>query len=1028
MKEVKRFGGILNIDDANQDVLAMQHIDATNGRFYGGANGLSFQNVKGNYLITNSSLPAGTNECIGAVYDQVKKRIIWFNRNSNGNNGIYQLLIQTGAVTKIFLCGTDSATDIFTFSLDYPVHSAAIVYRTTGDGDLLYWTDGTNRPRYLNLDTVATLSPFTQSMINAAKNAPTRPPTNTGYWTDPTVNYNAVRNKLFRFAYRWVYKSGEKSTFSPISAVTTLATGNPNETLPSNLFNYIIFNVYSPADEDYKAIEVFGQISNGNTWGDFFKIDSLDRTQYNIPVSSTYSYSFYNNGSYIFVDPQESDLYFDYLPDAANTLELLNGNVIIYAGITEGYPNLTRAQVNVTVTSSLVAGSNLSPPAFKYGCDQRFGLIYFDDRGKTNGVISFITDLAIDTTDFSVTTPQYQTTTFGDQSYMPKIQATINHTPPTWAVAYQWVRVNLTPKFIHWVTMDYQAPATDTENIYLGIENLVQMNAKNGFLPSYEFTPGDRVKILADFTGDNISTAFSVQNDFQILGVVQRTMSSPASLGAFLKIPKPASFPTPAYNSTMLIEVYTPIPRTPDNQQLFYEWGQRYLIYTSGGNRYHRGQILDQTAVQAATFSWTDGDVYLKQRPFYISVPIENNTRYSYLYMMDANWNDYVPTASNSNGRAWVINENAATVYNPVLLRWGGKYQQGTDINALNRFRPNDFDEADRAKGDIRRLKAREKILRVFQDRGVGQYGIYARFIQNNEGVPELVTTNEIITTNNINYYQGFYGLCGYPTNLCSATIADYFCDVITGREIRLSGDGMTDLGVLYKGQFFLPELVLPYNKTITRGVGSNAKVMKFFDHFENEAHTILQGGSVGATDVHSYNYSFNETRNAFCGFFDYIPEWALSADNKIYSWNSGQIYKHDSVNASNVAIPYCNWYGTQYDADITVVFNRDEVEYWLSLKETASDIWDCPTIYTDTMTYGAVVQISTLVAAEFTTTEGNPAASFKRDSNSRGGKINGDFLKGEYIVVKFRKQNASSLITLSEATVSFADSPLNLK
>lgn len=1132
--DIKRFGGVLNTDDREQDLLPMQHKDGRNIRFYGGQQGLTAENVFGNYLIENAYLPSGTNECIGAFYDQVKRRIIWFNYNSNGDNGIYQLLIQSGDISKLFVCGTDSATDIFNFSLDYPVCSAAIVYRTEGDGDLLYWTDGHNRPRYLNLDTVSSLAPFTEAMINAAKNAPLSPPTfpaaagtngALGYFSDATVTYNLVRDRYFRFSYRWVYKNGEKSTLSPISIVPLPFVFDPTIQVVDTTNNYIKFVVYSPDEEDYKAIEIFGQLFNGVTWGDFFIIDQLDREQYNIPVNSSFTYSFYNNGSYVFVAPEVSDLYFDWLPDKANALELLNGNVLIYGGITDGYDNLTREEVDVTITSSLVSLTpffstlvNVSP-AFKWATQEKFGLVYFDDRGKTNGVVSFVAD-PIDTTDFAVQTDPCPSMSSLTAIQVPKISASINHTPPTWATSYQWARVDLTPKFLHWATNDYQV---ENEYLYLGIEALIQMNARAGFLPSYEFAVGDRVRILAKMEGDNTTTAFSTQNDYPILDVVQRIMTSPASLGAFVKIPKPSSFPTPAYSPAMLIEIYTPKPTTPENQQLYYEWGQKYDIYELAGNRYHMGQTQNQTGAQPALFEWTNGDVYVKSRKFYLAVPIENNTTYSYLYMMDANFNDYAASSANQNARAWTINENAKTEYNQVLVRWGGKYQSGTNLNDLNRFRPSDYDEVDRAKGAIQRFKTRDKILRVFQDRGVGQYGVYARFIQNNEGVPELVTTKEIITTNNIQYYQGIFGLGGYPTNLCSGAIADYFDDITTGRSIRLSTDGMTDLGLLYKGQFYLSSLVTPYNKELLRSNGSVAKVMKFWDSFENQAHTILQAGSdtpgaqtltlspvivltnfnltfggtpvagyeinieleynsigsfqytvqigdtisdiiaalvsiinpsagynavangnileitgqgapavmTGAasaaeyvwniTTVTNYNYSFNELRNAFCSFYDFYPEWALSADDKVYSWKNGQLWKHDS------SVDYCNFYDEQFDAFITLVFNNDLVQKksWQSIAEVASDTWSCPEIYTNTMSYGTTRQQTTLVSAELVKQEQMPTSAIKRDSNSRGGKVNGQFMKGNYMVVKFQKENASEVINLSEILVYYNDSPL---
>ncbi len=54
--------------------------------------------------------------------------------------------------------------------------------------------------------------------------------------------------------------------------------------------------------------------------------------------------------------------------------------------------------------------------------------------------------------------------------------------------------------------------------------------------------------------------------------------------------------------------------------------------------------------------------------------------------------------------------------------------------------------------------------------------------------------------------------------------------------------------------------------------------------------------------------------------------------------------------------------------------------------------------------------------------------ASFRRAANSRGGLINGSILKGNYIVVKFVKENASDLVILSEVSVKFIDSPLTNK
>ena len=1138
MLQVKRFSGVLNTDDKNSDVLQGQHISAKNIRFTGGANGLTVENVKGNQYVINSDLPAGTNECIGAFFDGVKQRIIWFNYNSNGDNGIYAYYIQTEVVTPVFICGTDSATDILTFSLDYPVHSAAIVYRSEGDGDLIYWTDGNNPPRYLNLDTVADLAPFTETMVNAAKECPLQ--TLTVQYTDnAALNVNNLNKKLFRFAYRFLYANLEKSTFSPLSEVPLPVDGYVESVIndPTKNNTISISGVARLADNinvgDITGVQIIGQESLGNVWSDYFIITEIPSSDFSV---GTFTYSFTNDSVYTGVPTDESDLYFSYLPDKANTLELLNGNVLVYGGLTDGYDNLLQSEVDVvmftglgegssalsvsghiintqeilgivggdttedteitirfrydngsiftveasyialggdigttvaafvaeinvqiaalglgsevtatqvgvdgstfTITTSNVAGSfptgylefsNESPSGLpyensvpKYSSQYRYGIVYFDEHGKTNGVVSFLNQSSVEN-NFSVNTLDFPSMSAPPANqYTPYVMASINHLPPSWAKRFQWVRTpnQTTASYLQWITNDYQE---DTEYMYFCIENLTYLKTENtGFIPGYEFASGDRIRVLGEYnsgTGARTGGA-SYLNDYEILGTVTRTMSSPASDGIFIKVKKPTL--SPGYGNNLFIELYTPLQRVNDDQQLFFEFGETFEINENDPStptvRYHGGNILEQMADRPATFIFYSGDSYFKPRIFYLNV---DDTATKTVTMMDLNYSDYFQSKVNSNGRGWIIDENAATQYNNVLVRWGGKYQSGTNINQLSTFRPLDYDEVDRSKGDIRRFKVRDRIMRVFQDRGVGQYGIYSKFIQNNDGNNTLVTTNEIITSNNIQYYQGVFGLCGYPTNLSSTVNADYFIDVVTGRAIRLSGDGLTDLGLIYKGQYYLSRLATPYNKELTRTNGSVAKILGFYDTYDNDAHFILQAGSSGSTTVSDNHFSFNESRNGFNSFYDYHPEWAICANDVVFTWKEGGLWSHDSDT-------YCNFYGTQYGAEIGVVFNDNllQKKSWNAISELASGTWVCPLIYSNTNTYGTQRQETNLVEAEFLVLEGMPSAAIKRDVKSPGGKWNGDFMKGNWLAVTFSKENAQNLITLGELSMRATDSP----
>jgi hypothetical protein len=116
-----------------------------------------------------------------------------------------------------------------------------------------------------------------------------------------------------------------------------------------------------------------------------------------------------------------------------------------------------------------------------------------------------------------------------------------------------------------------------------------------------------------------------------------------------------------------------------------------------------------------------------------------------------------------------------------------------------------------------------------------------------------------------------------------------------------------------------------------------------------------------------------------------------------------------------------------QYDSSITPVFNAQGImkRSFKSITEVATDVWDCPLIYTNVMSYGTQRQESNLIPADFETKESNFTAAFRHDVWSIGGLINGDDLKGNYMAVQLRKQNASMLTNLAFVAVHYIDSPL---
>lgn len=413
--------------------------------------------------------------------------------------------------------------------------------------------------------------------------------------------------------------------------------------------------------------------------------------------------------------------------------------------------------------------------------------------------------------------------------------------------------------------------------------------------------------------------------------------------------------------------------------------------------------------------SWCVGQAFIGAFPFKVEI-IQNAN----INIIEDSFSDTYAIRTNSNSRPTVINVNAKTTYFPTVARYGLAYQPSTNINQMNRFYPDQFDEYDRQFGAIMRFKVRDRILRVFQERKCGQVGIYNQFITNAQGATDLIYTQSIITSNNIQYYQGEYGIGQYPTNLASSSNADYFVDPVRGYQVRLGANGCTPISEDYKGQYYLKDLFTKYNRTWDRGNGVTAKILGFYDFFEEQYVCILQAGTIaGATpeqDEHilPYTFSFNEKRKGYCSYYTYYPDLSISAEDIIYSSQLGFWWKHDN------AVLYSNFFGSQGEASLELVFNENLMakKGWQTISEVSNVAWKC-------VLTTQLGQASELTRYSFKKLEGEFHAAFLRASNTTGGLINGDILKGVYLKITLSVDNPGDYVYLSGLTVRFIPSQL---
>lgn len=392
--------------------------------------------------------------------------------------------------------------------------------------------------------------------------------------------------------------------------------------------------------------------------------------------------------------------------------------------------------------------------------------------------------------------------------------------------------------------------------------------------------------------------------------------------------------------------------------------------------------------------------------------------------MIDQNFSDYFPSAVNSNGRAFIYDANANQNRFPVMYRWSLDYQADTNVNQSNRFYSQNLDNVDRRFGAIKRMMTWDRMLTFFQERKCGQTGVYQKFISDNSGGSQLITTSSIITDNNVQYYTGNFGVGNQPDSVVQSGYVYYFVDPIKGKQLRLSRDGITDLSETYKTQTwaarYIPEYLIDRNYIH----GGAARITGTFNVRKDntgEYLCVLQPWEYGSDSFAGETMAFDEGRNLFTALYDYAPEQIICAENILYSFVNGKMYIHDVVTPLGMN----KFYGVYYDPIVTRVYNAGLIgkKSWISLTEVASTIWDCPEITTNVMSYGSTPQQSNLITQDFVNEESNFSASFLGDTNSVGGIGDGDVLKGNYIKIKFRAPNATSLVTLSAVNLSFIDS-----
>ncbi|HZI71617.1 MAG TPA: hypothetical protein VFD60_10715, partial [Nitrososphaeraceae archaeon] len=447
--------------------------------------------------------------------------------------------------------------------------------------------------------------------------------------------------------------------------------------------------------------------------------------------------------------------------------------------------------------------------------------------------------------------------------------------------------------------------------------------------------------------------------------------------------------------------------------------GATATVSTISTQNYHRGKDRDQGIGQSAEYVWDEGDVYFHQRTMYKSILSSPYTSTETVSIMDANFSDFFSSAVNDNGRGLTIEADARETYYPATIRFSNAYQQNTNINQTNNFVYTNFIDLDRSFGSILKMSIRDRFVRIGQQYKIGTVPIYNQISKDSQGNTLLASTDVLL--NPVQYYLGDYGVGDAPECWTDFNYSSYFFDTNRGIWCRLSRDGIVPISILYK-----------INSWCTQHGVTRGSTYKIYGVFDPKANNCIFAFSATGSDS-AYTISFDEDNNAFESFLSYAPEMMCALGSLLITWKNGGLWTHDSAT-------YNNFYGVQYGSYISPVFNDQAAvkKKFLATgyKSLNNLVWESPTIgdvNTNTINPQTLLQQqSNLLTADYDLEETTLVAPFYYDANSNSdsaiGLVDGDFLGGNYINVKYScdAANCNVLVNLVEPYVTWVPSPRN--
>jgi len=462
----KTFIAGLNTDDSIFAQTGQDNLDALNARVVSSAEGKagSLSNVDGTRRIINNQSFSQDTKVIGSYEDPTTNDIFYFLVAAYGVSAIYCYKSKLETIYKVLTDSNLSSAYRLNFNKDKPITGIAYI------DDLLYWTGVDGREPFRinvergiatnNIDYVtseeAYQQPIEKPIITLIRKPPMLP-LNIIVQEDSTRDTSFLKSRAHTFAYRYIYKDGETSVFSPASHHYPNQDMDDTDHKVSKKIK-VEFPRFEAegygVSQDVHKVQFAVKFDNDTSYFIWKEFDSITHatvfSAQTIGTQGVITADFYNDVLGFAVDDVSSIKLYDTVPYEAEALSIAR-NRLFLGNIKEGRLNpsqitseditLETISQNFTDSFSQYDRNRGGKVGFAHSSAYQVGIAFFDFAGRTGGVLTDDT--------LKVITPErgIQLSTY-NSSVGFTLNDSLKDKIPDWAEYYAIVRTkNLTKDF-----------------------------------------------------------------------------------------------------------------------------------------------------------------------------------------------------------------------------------------------------------------------------------------------------------------------------------------------------------------------------------------------------------------------------------------------------------------------------------------------------------------------------------------------------------------------------------------------------